>query len=98
MTTEQLEQRMTALAQANEIRCGRAELKREVRAGAVSVAQAMQHDHCQSMKLVDLLVCVPKVGRVKAMKAISRLGVSPSRRIDELTERQLASIVQVMSR
>lgn len=86
------EQSMAALERANEIRCGRALVKQDLRAGRLTVHQALEHEYCQSMRLIDLLLCLPRVGRVKALRIVSRLQLSPERRIDMLTSRQAAAL------
>jgi hypothetical protein len=82
-------QRLSALERANLIRTYRAELKRDVKAGRVTFAQAMDRGELvASMKLYDLLVAMPKVGRVKANKVLTTARISPSKTIGGLSQRQ----------
>lgn len=90
---DSLAQRMQALGRANEVRCARARLKAEVRAGRRSLAWAVRQDCVQSMKLFDLLICVPGKGRVKISKTLARVPVSPSRTVGSLTPRQLGELL-----
>lgn len=85
-----LAQRMDALKHANEIRFARAEWKRDVKAGRTpAVAGLVDPPAClESMRVVDLLVALPKVGRVKANKALVRCRISPSKTLGGMTERQ----------
>lgn len=87
-----LVQRMDALARANTIRSRRAELKREVKAGKdprPAVRQlAAPASEFETMKVIDLLLSMPKIGRVKANKWLARARVSPSKTIGGLSERQ----------
>lgn len=83
-----LEQRMSALKEANRIRFIRADLKRGLKAGTVSPAALLDDPDCATMKLVDVLLALPKVGRVKANRVLVQCRVSPSKTLDGLTERQ----------
>lgn len=88
------DQRRDALRRANRIRVHRAELKRDVKAGrvlAVDVVGLRGTDvdpRVATMKVYDLLLAVPKVGRVKANVAMHNAGISPSKTVGGLTERQ----------
>lgn len=88
-----LEQRRKALKRANEVRCGNAAVKVRVRARRMSFEAAMLEETCQSMKVFELLVTIPTVGRVKANKALATLGVSPNKRVGGLTDRQRNALV-----
>jgi hypothetical protein len=89
-------QRLAALVVANEVRVYRAGLKRDVKAGRVRWTVALDDGMCVSMKVVDLLMAVPKVGRVKAHKVLVRCRVSPSKSVGGLTERQRAELVAAL--
>lgn len=86
-----LAQRMDALAYANEIRSARALLRRDLKAGRASIVAVLKDPpSCiESMKVFDLLIAVPKVGRVKVTKLLSGCRISPSKTIGGLTQRQL---------
>lgn len=87
-----LEQRRSALALANTIRTHRAALKRQLAAGEVQWDSLLADPLCNSMKSIDVLLALPKVGRVKAYRALSRCGVSPSKTLSGLTDRQLGEL------
>jgi hypothetical protein len=93
-----LAQRLAALERANEIRTYRAQLKRDVTAGKRSVRDVLlfPEDEVETMKVVDLLVAVPKVGRVKANKWLSRTRVSPSKTIGGMSERQRRELLALV--
>lgn len=94
-----IEQRMTALDRANEIRCWRAQMKRDLKAGRRRIVPLLREPppELESMKLVDLLVAMPKVGRVKSMRMLSRLGVSPAKTVGGLTSRQRGDLIAFLS-
>lgn len=103
MPTRSLEQRMIALAHGNEIRSARAVLKRDVKAGSVPVCTILlvPPGWCDTMRVYELLMAVPKVGCGKAEKYLKRAGISLSKTLGGMTERQrrdLAAMLGVCSR
>jgi hypothetical protein len=93
-----LEQRMTALEHANEIRMARAQLKRELKAGRVTIHAliATPPEYLETAKVFDLLMAVPKYGRVKVNKILTRCQIMPSKTIGGLTERQRGELGQAL--
>jgi len=91
---------MDALALANEIRGKRATLKRDLRAGRtkVHVHIANPPEWLLTAKVIDLLLAVPKMGRVKANKALVQCRISPSKSIGGLSDRQRAELVTLLTR
>src|SRR5919201_5639872 len=77
------EQRMRALRRANEIRSARAQLKRDLKAGKVRIEQLLADppEYVLSAKTFDMIVAVPKYGRVKANKILNQCRISPSKTI-----------------
>lgn len=100
MPERSLQQRREALIRANVIRSYRAKLKRDVTAGRVSFADLVLavtvDDRLATMKVLDLLLAVPKVGRVKADMAFRRAEVSPSKTLGGLTFRQREELVRIV--
>ena len=95
-----LDQRMEALKRANEIRTKRAQLKRDLRAGRASVHQLLLEppDWVETAKVFDMLLAVPKYGRVKVNKILAQCRISPSKTIGGLSQRQRAELVQLLRR
>jgi hypothetical protein len=93
------EQRMEALARANAIRTYRAQLKKKVRAGEVDVIPLLVDvpEVLGTMKLVELLLAMPKVGRVKANKMLQRMRISPAKTLGGLSERQRLEVLQLLA-
>jgi len=93
-------QRMDALARANHIRSQRAQLKRELKAGRVSIADLLvQPPSCiDTAKVFDLLLAVPRYGRVKVNKVLAHCRISPSKTVGGLSERQRAELVTMLRR
>jgi hypothetical protein len=93
-------QRMTALAHANEIRTDRAALKRDLKAGRVSVVSVLTDPPAcaETMKVIDLLLALRGVGRVKAQTVLRLCKVSPSKTLGGMTARQRAEVVAMLGR
>ena len=91
-----LTQRMEALAKANGIRAQRANLKRDLKAGRVSIAQVIDAPpgYVLTAKTYDLLVAAPKFGRVKANRALAVCRINPAKTVGGLTDRQRGELVR----
>jgi hypothetical protein len=74
-------QYMQALARANEVRSHRAVLKLDIKAGRRSAYATIdaRDGMTDSMKVIDVLLAMPHVGRVKANRWLSRCRISPSK-------------------
>ena len=95
-----LVQRMEALQRANEIRTRRAQLKRDLRAGRASIHQLLTEppDWVETAKVFDMLLAVPKYGRVKTNRILNQCRISPSKTIGGLSERQRTELVSLLHR
>ena len=93
-------QKMDALALANEIRGKRARLKRDLKAGRTKIHTQIADppEWLLTAKVIDLLLAVPKIGRVKANKALVHCRISPSKTVGGLSERQRSELVALLSR
>jgi hypothetical protein len=92
-----LEQRTAALKKANRIRSARAEIKRQLGAGRKTFEQLFDEPACATMKVVDALLAMPKVGRVKANRALTIARVSPSKTIAGLSTRQRRELTNAVT-
>jgi len=95
-----LVQRMEALQRANEIRTRRASLKRDLKAGRISIHLLLMEppDYIETAKVFDMLLAVPKYGRVKVNKVLQVCRISPSKTIGGLSERQRAELISMLRR
>ena len=91
---------MAALRRANEIRTARANLKRDLKAGRASINDLLlgPPEFLGTAKVMDLLLAVPKYGRVKANKILQQCRISPSKTIGGLSPRQRAELVSMLRR
>jgi len=95
-----LDQRMDALRRANEIRVRRAQLKKDLKDGKVRVEEILKRppDYVETAKVFDILMAVPKFGRVKAARFLNQCRISQSKTVGGLSERQRAELVGLFNR
>ena len=92
------QQRMEALRRANDIRSERARLKEGLRNGEVAINEVLlDPPPCvHTAKVFDLVLAVPKYGRVKANKVLERCRVSSSKTVNGLTPRQRKELLDML--
>ena len=95
-----LHQRMEALKRANDIRTRRASLKRDLKAGRVHIHTLLMDppEYLETAKVFDLLLAVPKYGRVKVNRILTQCRISPSKTVGGLSERQRGELVSFLRR
>ena len=95
-----LNQRMDALQRANEIRTQRAQLKRDLKGGRVTIQDLLLEppEYVETAKVFDMLLAVPKYGRVKVNKVLVTCRISPSKTIGGLSQRQRTELVSMLRR
>ncbi len=91
---------MDALARANQIRIKRAQLKRDLKAGRLSIHALLLNppEYVETAKVFDMLLAVPKYGRVKVNKVLQSCRISPSKTIGGLSQRQRTELVSMLRR
>jgi S13-like protein len=91
---------MDALRRANDIRSKRAQLKRDLKAGKKQVQTLLMDppEYVATAKVFDMLLAVPKFGRVKANRVLNHCRISPSKTIGGLSERQRGDLVSQLRR
>jgi hypothetical protein len=95
--TRSLDQRMEALNRANEIRVKRAELKRQLKSGGARIEQVIADppDYVLTAKVYDMLVAVPRLGRVKVGRLLTQCRISQSKTVGGLSERQRGELLDL---
>lgn len=98
--TRSLDQRMVALKKANTIRTTRAEWKRDVKRREVDALDVLFDPPAEfeTMKVLDVLMAMPKCGRVKANKVLQVARVSSSKTLVGLSARQRRELVSMLPR
>lgn len=92
------EQRMDALKRANDIRSKRAQLKKELKSGDKDIIEVLSNppEYLKTAKVIDLVLVVPKYGRVKATRILTRCRVSQSKTVGGLSDRQRAELIEAL--
>jgi hypothetical protein len=95
-----LDQRMEALRRANDIRSKRAKLKKDLKAGKANIHKLLLDppEYVETAKVFDMLLAVPKYGRVKTNRILNQCRISPSKTIGGLSERQRGELVAQLRR
>lgn len=93
-----LHQRMEALRRANDVRTRRATLKRDLRSGRSQIDGLLLDppEYLQTAKVFDLMLAVPKYGRVKVNRILTQCRISPSKTIGGLSERQRTELISYL--
>jgi hypothetical protein len=94
------DQRMEALQRANDIRVRRARLKKDLKDGRVKIESILNSppEYVSTAKVFDILMAVPKFGRVKAARFLNQCRISQSKTVGGLSERQRAELVGLFAR
>lgn len=89
-----LEQRQSALKRANEVRVIRAALKRNLKTKAASVLDVLRDPSAEvaTMKVHDLLMALPKFGKLKTARVMKEVRISHAKTIGGLSARQRMSL------
>jgi hypothetical protein len=89
---------MRALQRANEVRLARAELKRNVGLSAISVAEVIVACpwEAASMTIAELLTSQRRWGTSRASKFLAGIGMSETKTVGSMTERQRALLVAMV--
>jgi hypothetical protein len=92
-----LDQRLDALQRANQIRVSRAQLKRALKASEVTLDQVLLDPpaYVLTAKVYDMLMAVPRLGRVRVSKLLAQCRISQSKTIGGLSERQRSELVEL---
>jgi hypothetical protein len=93
-----LHQRHLALEAANRVRMRRAEIKRELKAGRLTLVDAFEDVDARGARVIDLLMALPRVGRSKAGLAMTRARVSTVKTVGGMTPRQHEALLRELGR
>jgi hypothetical protein len=92
-------QRLEALRRANEIRIGRAQLKKNLATGGVRIANvlATPPECAKTQKVHDLLLALPKYGPARVAHLLAHCRISPSKTVAGLSDRQRKELIGRLS-
>ncbi|MCL2136777.1 MAG: integration host factor [Coriobacteriia bacterium] len=91
------EERKVALEKAKLARSARAALRAEIKNGDVTIADVLaERDNpvIDKIKVLSLIESLPGYGKAKASKLLEELGISETRRVKGLGERQRAALLE----
>jgi hypothetical protein len=93
------EQRLRALAKANEVRVARAQLKREVASGRILPARVVADPPtcAQTAKVRELLLVVPRIGTARADRVLARCRIAHAKTLDGLSDRQRTELAELLA-
>ena len=93
------QERANALAKAQEMRAKRMELRKELKAGTITLAEVLKRDDeiVTRMKVKYLLESLPNVGKITALSIMEEIGINESRRVQGLGKRQLALLLEKLA-
>jgi hypothetical protein len=91
---------MDALKRANDVRVKRAKLKKDLKEGKVKVEQILGNppEYVSTAKVIDILMAVPKFGRVKAARLLNQCRISQSKTVGGLSDRQRQELIGLFNR
>ena len=89
------EQRLKALAKANDVRIARARLKQDLSGGRARIDQILaQPPECaQTAKVSELLLALPKFGPARVARLLSHCRISAAKTVAGLSERQRTELI-----
>ena len=94
------EQRQAALEKAAAAPRQRAELKEKLKMGSTSLRelleQAQRDEVVGKMKVLSVLESLPGLGKVKARRLMEEVGISETRRIQGLGEKQRQKLFELL--
>jgi hypothetical protein len=92
-------QHMRALARANEVRLARAELKRRIAQGRLTVAEVVLECpwEAESMSIADLLMSQRRWGITRCRKLLQTLPMSENKTIGSMTDRQRHALAALLA-
>src|SRR6202158_1812441 len=95
-----LDQRMDALKRANDVRVRRAKLKKDLKDGRVRIETILANppEYVSTAKVIDILMAVPKFGRVKAARMLNQCRISQSKTVGGLSDRQRQELIALFNR
>lgn len=91
------EQRRDNLERAKAARRARAELRRDLKAGRITLMDALDDPRAQRLHVRQLLTALPGVAQKRAGEIMCRLDIMPNRRVHGLGSRQREQLIELFS-
>jgi hypothetical protein len=92
-------QHLQALQRANEVRLARAELKRRIAYGDISVAEVVLSSpwEADTMAVAELLMSQRRWGHTRARRFLAGIPMAETKTIGSMTERQRHTLVALLA-
>jgi hypothetical protein len=87
-----------ALQRANAIRASRAQFKRDLATGRCAIDTALLYppEYIGTAKVFDILLALPRFGRVEVSQVLMQCGIATTRTIARLSQRQRDELVTLL--
>jgi hypothetical protein len=91
---------MDALQRANDVRVRRAKLKKDLKDGRARIEAILSDPPAfvETAKVIDILMAVPKFGRVKAARFLNTCRISQSKTVGGLSDRQRTELIELFDK
>jgi len=92
-------QHLRALQRANQIRLARAEIKRRIAVGELSVVDVLLSaaEEIETMEIAELLTSQRRWGHTRARRFLAAIPLTESKTIGSMTERQLGTLASMLA-
>ncbi len=87
LEVDSLSQPLAALERAQQIRFAAISVKRELKAGELTIAAALADPRAGTIKAIDLLSAMPTWGPIRAASLLANVGVAENVRVREMSAR-----------
>lgn len=93
-----MQEKMDALKKANELRFEMAEIRKDLKARRYTAYELINRggETVERMRIIYLLESMPAVGRTKAERIMSELGVGPTKRVQGLGVHQRKALLEYL--
>lgn len=88
---------LVALEKANRVRIAACAVRREMKAGLLPLAEAVQDERASSLTVMALVMAQPRWGRHRAVKVLRAERLPEMKRVGSLTDRQRRSLAEACS-
>lgn len=94
------EQKREALKKAQRMRSERAELRGQLKKGAISLEEVLAQSDDEvvaRMRVAYLIESLPQIGKVTSKKIMEEIGINQNRRVQGLGKRQRSALLARLS-
>lgn len=95
------EEKLAALKKAQEMRSKRKEIREKLKAGSMRIDEIIdlaEDELYGKMRVVYLLESLPRVGKTRAQKIMTEIGIDLSRRVKGLGQRQKDALLNKLAK